>query len=106
MNAKEQKTEVLIQKPCFEFQDQPKIIVLCEKCGEIIGKTLFNPGQISETRSIFVRFKIENSRLILNSNVCGRRLLDLFASYCSKCEYEEFHRLNAESIKEMEKPKF
>jgi hypothetical protein len=106
MNAKEQQKEDLIQKPCFQFQDEPKLIILCEKCGELIGTSLLNAGQICETRSIFVRFKEESSPLVSNVNVCGRRLLDLFSTFCSRCEYDNFHLMDKDEREKMERPKF
>jgi ribosomal protein L37E len=105
MTQQEQKIEVGLQ-PCLQFQENERFIILCEVCGEIIGKTVLKAGDFCETPSIFLRFKKEKTFLLRNNNICGRRLMDLFATYCSSCEFNSFHKLSKEENEEMAKPKF
>lgn len=106
MSQLEQKTEVQEKSsPFIQFDNEEKMILLCERCQCLLNRSGYNPGQICESRSIFIRFKKEKARH-MNSTLCGRRVLDIFSTYCTRCEYELYNQMKDDEIEEKSFCKF
>lgn len=106
MSQLEQKTEVQEKSsPFIQFDSEEKMILLCERCERLLNRSGYNPGQICESRSIFVRFKKDKAKH-MNTTLCGRRVLDIFSTYCTTCEYELYNQLNDEQVEEKSLNKF